>query len=334
LRSVKSKEIVDQLDLAALGYFVQIADAGGFSKASAVLSVPQPTLSRHIRRLEEQLGSRLFDRTGRGAILTEVGDHLYRHSVEILKRIQAARAEVSNIADNPGGLAVLGLAPIAGRVLNVPVARRFLKEVPHARLRIVEAFTGHVLEWIANGRIDVGILYEDTVTPSLDAERLWEEHFVVVSSRSGGLSDRKSISFKEVAQGPLVLPGKPHAMRLKIDEVSTRLGLTLNIALEIDGLHAILDLVHTGLGLTILTPPALYGYWNSNDMVMTPLDHPVVSSTVVAVCSKQRPVTNAVRTLLRIVREEGASIRKTGRADIRSAAAYDEALRRVPALAQ
>lgn len=318
MRTNNPAEIADQLDLAALGYFVHVAEAGGFSKASAVLNIPQPTLSRHIRRLEGQLGSRLFDRTGRGVLLTEVGESLYRHGKDILNRVQRARAEVSNLRDNPNGLAVLGLAPIAGRILSVPVAQRFLHEAPHARLRIVEGFTGYVLEWIANGRIDVGILYEDTVNSSFETEPLWEEEYIVVSARGSGLDHRKSISFAEVARRPLVLPGRPHAMRLKVEEVAAKLDLSLNVALQIDGLNAILDLVYQGVGTTILTPPALYGYPASDELVVTPLTNPIIRATVVAVCSRQHPITNTIRTLLRIVQEEGRAIRMSGRAEFNS----------------
>lgn len=318
MRINNPNEIEDQLDLAALGYFVSVAEARGFSKASAVLNIPQPTLSRHIRRLEEQLGSRLFDRTGRGVLLTEVGESLYQHGKDILTRVQRARAEVSNLGNDPNGLAVLGLAPIAGRVLSVPVAQRFLQQAPHARLRIIEGFTGHVLEWIANGRIDVGILYDDTVNASFDTEPLWEEQYVVVSARGSGLERHKSISFADVTRRPLILPGRPHAMRLKIDEISAKLGLSLNVVLQIDGLNAILDLVHQDVGATILTPPALYGYQAIDEMVVTPLSDPLITVTVVAVCSRQHPITNTVRTLLRIVQEEGRNIRKSGRTDFSS----------------
>jgi LysR family nitrogen assimilation transcriptional regulator len=171
---------------------------------------------------------------------------------------------------------------------------------------------------VANGRIDVGILYEETVSSAFDVEPLWCERYVVVSGRARGFNTRRSISFEEVAKHPLILPGRPHAMRLKVDEVATKLNLDLNIVLQIDGLNSILDLVHKGVGVSILTPPALYGYQANAEMVVTPLTDPVISSRVVAVCSKQHPITNTVRTLLRIVQDEGQKIRKTGRADIQS----------------
>ena len=101
-------------------------------------------------------------------------------------------------------------------------------------------------------------------------------------------------------------------MRLRVDEVAAELGMRLNIVLEVDGLSGILDLVRRGVGCSILTPPALYSYKYDGDIVLTKLTDPVISSTVVAVTSKQKPMTNTVKTLLQIVREEARKVRIAG----------------------
>jgi LysR family nitrogen assimilation transcriptional regulator len=296
----------------SLRYFLQVAESAGFSKAAAVLNVPQPTLSRSIRRLEEHFKARLFDRNGRGALLTEAGESLYQHGKAILLRLEQAQAEVAEISNNPAGSAVLALGPVAGKVLSSVVAERFLKEVPNSKLRIVESYTGFVLEWVANGRVDIGLLYEDALTPTLKGERLWIEEPVLVSARTRPLAGVETIPFAELENIPLILPGRPHGLRLRVDEVAAELGMRLNIVLEVDGLSGILDLVRRGVGCSILTPPALYSYKYDGDIVLTKLTDPVISSTVVAVTSKQKPMTNTVKTLLQIVREEARKVRIGG----------------------
>ncbi len=316
MSALKDDDLAGLFDIHGINYFIQVAESGGFSKAAAVLNVPQPTLSRYIRRLEEHFNTRLFDRNGRGALLTEAGESLYRHGKAILLRLHQAQAEVAEISENPKGSAVLGLAPIAGKVLSAAVARRFLQEVPNSKLRIVESFTGYVLEWVANGRVDIGILYEDALTPTLEGERLWEETLVLVSARGHGFANVESIPFADLEKIPLIIPGRPHGLRLRIDEIAAKVGVRLNIILEIDGLNAILDLVHNGVGCSILTPPAIYGYRHGGEMMLTKLVRPAVVSNVVAVTSKQRPMTNTVKTLMQIIREESRAVRSSGRADI------------------
>jgi LysR family nitrogen assimilation transcriptional regulator len=302
----------DLLDLQALRYFVQVSDAGGFSKASTILNVSQPTLTRHIQRLEKQFGARLFDRTGRGAVLTEAGESLYHSGRTILRRVQMAFADVSEIAENPAGRVILGLAPIAGKVLSVPVAQRFMREMPSARLGIVESFTGYVREWVANGRIDVGILYADSGGTYPEAEHLWEERFVVVGRRDSRLRERNAVPFAELGDLPLILPSHQHGLRMKIDETAARMGVALNVALEIDGLNVMLELVRNGMGTTILTEPALWRVDYASELVVAPIIDPVITSTVVAVHSRQGPVTNTARALMRIISEESRRVRQEG----------------------
>lgn len=172
----KEKELSPLFDIRGLHYFIQVAESGGFSKAATVLNVPQPTLSRAIRRLEEHFKARLFDRNGRGALLTEAGERLYQHGKAVLVRVEQAQAEIAEVSNSPTGSAVLGLGPIAGKLLSAVVAERFLKEAPNSKLRIFESFTGFVLEWVASGRVDIGLLYEDALTPTLKGERLGTKH--------------------------------------------------------------------------------------------------------------------------------------------------------------
>lgn len=108
---------------------------------------------------------------------------------------------------------------------------------------------------------------------------------------------------------PLILPGRPHGLRLRVDEIAAERGIRLNVAIEVDGLNTILDLAQKGIGCAVLTPPALYGYRRDGDLIATSLSDPVVTSTVVAITSRQRPMTGAVRTLLKILHEEARKVR-------------------------
>jgi LysR family nitrogen assimilation transcriptional regulator len=299
----------DAVNLQALECFVQISELGSFSKASAVVNISQPTLSRYIQQLERQLGTRLFGRTGRGVVLTEAGDTLLRHSRTILRQAQQAYAEVSDIGNTPSGTVVLGLAPIARKVLGVRVATEFIKAAPTARLQIEEYFTGFVQEWLSRGRIDVGILYDDGMNTSLDGEILWEEEYILIGRRDARWAQREVVPFRDIASIPLVLPSGPHGLRTQIDRCTIATGTVLDIVHEVDGLNAILALVREGVGATILTPPALQDFYPIEDLVARRIVEPRITSTVVAVPCRSRPMTNASSRLLRIIREEARRIR-------------------------
>lgn len=295
------------MDLLALEYFVEVSQAGGFSTASAIIKVSQPTLSRHIRQLEEELGTRLFQRTGHGVALTEAGEALLRHARPLLARARQVRAEVADTGSNPSESVVLGLAPAAGRILNVPVATRFLRDVPNGRLRIIECFTSFVQEWITSGRIDIGIVYEDSVQSPLESELLWDERYFLVTPKDSRVPD--TVDFAEIAGIPLVLPGVPHGLRLKIDRTAAARNVPLDVIFDVDGLNTLLDLVRKGVACTILTRPALHNFSGAGELRVVPIVNPVVSSTAILIRSLDRPVTNTTRKLVQIIREEARELR-------------------------
>lgn len=295
------------LDLVALEYFVEVAQAGGFSTASTIIKVSQPTLSRHIKLLEEEVGTRLLERTGHGVELTEAGEMLLRHARPLLARARQVRAEVADTGSSPSESVVLGLAPAAGRILNVPVAREFLRAAPSGKLRIVECFTSFVQEWIMSGRIDIGIVYEDSVQSPLESELLWDERYYLVTPHDW---DRgPAIDFAAISEIPLVLPGPPHGLRLKIDRTAAARNVKLDVVCDIDGLNVMLDIVRKGIACTILTRPALHNFVGAADLRMIPILNPIISSTAILIRSFDRPVTNTTRKLVQVIREQAREVR-------------------------
>jgi LysR family nitrogen assimilation transcriptional regulator len=221
------------------------------------------------------------------------------------------RAEVADTGSSPSESVVLGLAPAAGRILNVPVAREFMRAAPNGNLRIVECFTSFVQEWITSGRIDIGIVYEDNVQSPLESELLWDERYYLVAARSRG-TDRdlgNAIDFSAIADIPLVLPGPPHGMRLKIDRTAAARNVQLDVMCEIDGLNALLDLVRKGIACTILTRPALFNFAGASELKVVPIVNPIISSTAILIRSFDRPVTNTTRKLVQVIREQARLVR-------------------------
>ena len=298
---------IEQLDLLALEYFVEVSQAGGFSTASAIIKVSQPTLSRHIKQLEDTLGTRLFQRTGHGVNLTEAGEMLLRHARPLLARARQVHAEVADTGTRPSESVVLGLAPAAGRILNIPVAKRFMREVPHGRLRIVECFTSFVQEWTTSGRIDIGIVYEDSVQSPLESELLWDERYFLVTPADADWGE--AVSFADIAKVPLVLPGPPHGLRMKIDRTAAARKVALNVIVDVDGLNVLLDLVLKRVACTILTRPALHNFARAAELRVVPIVNPIITSTAILIRSFDRPVTNTTRRLVQIIRDEAREIR-------------------------
>jgi LysR family transcriptional regulator, nitrogen assimilation regulatory protein len=133
------------MDLKRLRIFMQVADVGSLSTASA--------LSRQIKLLEAEIGLNLFVRFGRGMQLTEVGQELLKRVSGLLHQLERSVEDVRSLSSEPAGHVALGMMPTISYLLAGPVAYRVAKELPDVSLRIVEDYTGHLIDWLQRGEV-------------------------------------------------------------------------------------------------------------------------------------------------------------------------------------
>ena len=259
------------MDFKQLMYFERVAELGSFTKASDALGVAQPALSRQVRALEVELHQTLLTRNGRGAALTEAGEVLLEHARGILYQVERAKQAVSDVRGTLSGRVVLGMPPSVARSLAIPLLRAFKAQLPHAQLRITEGLTRGMQAQLLDGVVDVALLYNATPTqaPGIDAELLCHEALVLVqadntaevASEAASQPDRSgngaSIDLRDVANLPLLIPSRPNALRMQLEAELMKLGLAPRIALEVDGVSAILDLVADGTGAAVLARHAV-----------------------------------------------------------------------------
>src|SRR5512133_3444828 len=163
------------MNLKQLEYFVRVAEFGSFSKAALILNIAQPALSRQVRLLETDLHVTLLTRTGRGVVLTEAGKRLFDHSIGILQLVARATEDIEAARDVPSGRIVIGLPPSMGRMLTLPLVEGFKRALPKARLVIVEGLSTHLSEWIATGRVDLGLVINPEANLALEVTPLLDE---------------------------------------------------------------------------------------------------------------------------------------------------------------
>lgn len=298
------------MELRQIGYFVRIVETGSFSRAAIELQVAQPALSRQVKRLEEELGATLLYRNGRGVSLTPAGELMLEAGRDILQRADAATRAIAQTNERLSGSAVIGLPPTVGRVLAIPLAALFRDHFPGVKLQIVEGFSGNVLEWLSTGRVDVGVLYNDPGANLMVAEPLVEEDLLLIGAPREGSDpasmppEGKPLPFGQMAALPLILPSRPHGLRRLMDDMAEKCGLTLNVVMEVDSLHTMLELVRSRLGFTIL-PPASVGRETTGAPFSTwTISEPACTRTLYVATAAQRSTAVAKRELARLVRRQ------------------------------
>lgn len=302
------------MEFKQLNYFVHVADLGSFSKAAAFLSVAQPALSRQIRNLETELGTELLYRDGRGVTLTEAGGRLLDHAKTILDHTERARDEIIALKDTPTGSAILGIPPTVCQVLVAPLVRRFKESYPSVSLRVIEGFSGHVKEWLASGRIDVGVLYDaPRARRNLKTQELLVENLCLIGPGDGISGDEREYPLRRLAELPLILPSRPHGLRLLVDTAAAHAGTTLQVDLELDSLSAIKELVQSGTGWTVLPYAAVYREVELGLMSAQRVTSPPLRRTVVLATTGQRPLSSAARALVELIQVQVDELVSSGK---------------------
>lgn len=290
------------MNLKQLEYFVSVAELGSFSKAAVVLDIAQPALSRQVRALEIDLRETLLLRNGRGVTLTQAGQRLFEHSVAILQQVAQAREDMGATRDEPVGRITIGLPPTIGRQITLPLIDGFKRQMPKARLAIVEGLSTHIAEWITSGRVDLGLLYNPEAPPGLEIKPLLEERLYLVQASVGeGRNTTQALPLAQLGRYPLVVPERAHVIRRLIDTQATLVGLKLNIAWEVSSIAAIIDLVCAGYGHAVLTASAVAASGRADELSVRPLIEPPLASVLCLATSSHKrstPLTRQATQLL------------------------------------
>ena len=293
------------MDLKQLEYFVRVAELGSFTRAAMALNVAQPALSRQVRLLEVELRQNLLVRNGRGATPTEAGKLLLAHGRGILHQVERAREELGRVRGALAGRVAIGLPPSLARVLTVPLTRAFRAQLPQASLSISEGLSMVMHESLVTGRLDIAVLYNAQPSPDLDIHPLQEEELVLVEPRPPGLPEDPPppIALREVAGMPLVIPSRPNAIRMHVEAEMANIGCRPNVALEIDGVSAILDLVADGAGAALLSRNAVSSSIRPSAYRMRAVSDPPLRTRLCLAVSSQRPATLTQQTTLDLIRQ-------------------------------
>lgn len=187
-------------------------------------------------------------RNGRGVTLTEAGQRLLAHARGILQQVERARLDLADPLGATGERLRDRAAPRSvSRTLTGPLVAAFRDQLPRATLSVVEGLSAYALEWLAIGRVDCAVVYNVTPSPAVDLLPVLDEPLFLVSARgrrqplSGPV-----LTLAELAEQPLVIPSRPHSLRMLVESALAASTRRARVALEIESVPAMLDLVQQG----------------------------------------------------------------------------------------
>lgn len=302
---------VELLDLKS---FVTVADLGSFVRVAELLNLSQPALSRRIRRLEETLGARLFERTTRHVALTAVGRDFLPKARRLAEEFESSVLAIRDLGMRTSGLVTVAAVPsVAFRFLSKTIAR-FGEAYPRIRIRILDIAANEGLEAVARGEADFGINYIGASDAAFDFTALLEDPFVLACRRDHRLAVRQRVRWDELEGERLIVIGQTSSNRRLIDNALGRRGMRLDWTCEVMRLSGMLELVEAGLGIAVLpstaAPGAAHSIIHTVEIVA-----PQVSRTIGIVQRHGPPSSPVAGRLLAMLLEDWQTPRSMGRSD-------------------
>lgn len=300
------------MNFEALRLFLGVADHGSFTRAAIKAGVTQSTISKRIQQLEEELGSRLLYRHGRGVGLTEAGERLVAVARSVFEQLDEVRGRLNEDLQAFRGWATLGLPPSLGASISVPLARRFRAKFPNANLRVVEALSGSLLELVEAGKIDVAILYDARRSATLLVNPLFRETLYLIE-RGDDAGPTGPADLAELGRGPFALSHASNGLRRVLDEAATAAGIAIDVPLELDSLTALKAFAEAGPERSVLPYSAVYREVAEGKLRARPFAGDGLSALLVSATPLHRPIRPITRQLLALLTEQLAASLAEGR---------------------
>ncbi len=267
------------MTIQQLRYFLAAFDRGSFSAAAEELHMAQPSLSEQVRRLEDELGVRLFERVGRGLVPTEAGHTLRPEAEAVLAAEEAAHDAVAEVRELRGGQASFGAWSNAHHYGTTEMLVELRRRHPGLRLRLLGQNSADVAEGVRAGRIEVGMVALPVDDHGLDLRVMFHDEVVYVSADANRL--RGPVTVDRIAQAPLILSdaswGVRDPIRRQLTEMAQRAGVTIEPVVDVEAEEAALRLAAAGIGDTVVARGVLVSMARRlpRNLGWAPFDEPV-----------------------------------------------------------
>ncbi len=290
------------MTLTELRYIVAVSQKKHFGNAAQACFVSQPTLSIAIKKLEDELGVRLFERSSKNEIrITEIGQQVINQAYIVLQEAQILTEIAQQGKDPLSGQFKLGVIYTIGPYLLPSLIPRLRKIAPNLKLIIEENFTANLFQSLKQGALDAIIICYPFDEPGIGTAALYDEPFIVALPRSHEWKDREQIQPEDLASQDLMLLGAGHCFREQVikacpDCMSGDSELTRT--LEGGSLETIRHMVAAGTGITVLPRTSILNNRENESLIITkPFAQPSPSRTVAIAWRKHYPRKEAIFTI-------------------------------------
>lgn len=287
--------------------FYNVATYGNMTKAAAMLNLTPPTVSKTIQLLEQQLNCRLFNRNGKGVVLTEEGAALFQKVKPALDLIKSAEDEIDSVNKMQKGKLRIGMSDIMTCVLSDSgLFERFFTEYPNVELIIRKQSPAETNKSLACGEIDLAVmsLFKKTVRENIQSHEVGGFGNVAVVGKKFEFLSQTPLSLKELNEYPLVFWQHAYGVTEKFEEMYSKYDLSFNPRIVVSSLDALVRLVLSGIGYSIL--PNIYAKGYIDDGRLFPLklvDTEMFGGSICIFTPKNVPLRQSAQVFIEMLKE-------------------------------
>lgn len=298
------------MNLRSLRYFLKVTEYGSITRAAIGLHITQPSLTQHLKQLEEYFETPLFMRHGRGIVLTEAGRLLRLKGEILIDQIEDLRGEVEQSAATPRGTIAVGMPISWSELVTYPVIERYRREFPDVRIKLVVNASEALATAMNNSEIQLAVLTETDDPGQFWSTPIMEERVFLVGPASSGLRDDKPVSLNDLIDYPMIIPLNMTLVMRKVDRALASAGLSLNAVLEAPSTN-ILPLIERGVGFSTMSAAGLPTTGPGSPFAATPISG--MSMAWAIATPKNRPKTAAVSAFEALLIEQIKAAVSSGR---------------------
>jgi len=295
---------ISMQQLEALFYLVE---ERSFSRAAKRMFLTQPSLSKHIKNLEDVVDTKIINRQNTGVSLTPEGEVLYGYAKKILKLRSEAGEKVSRISENASGNVSVSASTIPATYILPQVLKNFSISYPNIKIHIQTTDSEETLEMILDNRYEIGFIGKQSLNRKLISEPLWDDCLILVVPKNHPWSKESFVTFESLCKEPFIMRERGSGTRDVLEDyVLKNTGRRLaqfNVVCEMGSSEAVKEAVMVGLGVSILSIHAVKREIAKGDLVCIPMQDFSIRRNFYLIYKRQLHLSYPQRLFLEFVKD-------------------------------
>jgi len=288
------------IEIGDIEAFLELTETNSFAKAAASLNLSQPALSRRIQKLEQELGTKLFDRTTRKVSLSYSGRNFYERARGIIEAIKTASRTLNEKYSFPS---IIKIGAVNSALSNIiyPTIKIFKKMEPRCKIQIIERSSNYVVDSVLGGECEFGINFTGIQEPGISFEKLFVEDYIVVFPKGDPLEKKKKIKLSDIKNRDFISVWKGSGSRVYFENALALQNEDLDWTYEVRHIPSALAMVEQGLGITLA--PKLAVSKEHRNLSYRPLIDPKITRTMGLIKRARRELTYDAQKLYDLLKE-------------------------------